>query len=70
MDLSVIIPVYCSEEIIDELHRRLLDVLTRTQLSFEIIYIDDSTGEQFIDSWEENENYNDSSNRSVDNVYS
>jgi len=28
-----------------------------------VIYIDDSTGEQFIDNWEENENYNDSSNR-------
>ena len=35
-----------------------------------VIYVDNSTGEQLIDSWEENENYNDSSNRSVDNVYS
>lgn len=53
MDLSVIIPVYCSEEIIDELHRRLLDVLTRTQLSFEIIYIDDSSTDN---SWQKIEN--------------
>ena len=35
-----------------------------------VIYVDDSTGEQFIDSWEENENYNDPGNRGVDNVYS
>ena len=35
-----------------------------------VIYVDDSTGEQFIDSWEENENYNDPGNRSVDHVYS
>jgi len=35
-----------------------------------VIYVDDSTGEQFIDSWEENENYNDSSHRSVDHIYS
>jgi len=35
-----------------------------------VIYVDDSTGEQFIDSWEENENYNDPGNRGVDHVYS
>ena len=35
-----------------------------------VIYVDDSTGEQFIDSWEENENYNNSSDRSVDHIYS
>ena len=34
-----------------------------------VIYVDDSTGEQFIDSWEENENHHDSSHRSVDHVY-
>ena len=35
-----------------------------------VIYIDNSTGEQLIDSWEENENYNDPGNRGVDHVYS
>ena len=35
-----------------------------------VVYVDDSTGEQFIDSWEENENYNDPGNRGVDHVYS
>ena len=35
-----------------------------------VIYVDDSMGEQFIDNWEENENYNDPGNRSVDHVYS
>ena len=34
-----------------------------------VIYVDDSTGEQFIDSWEENENHHVSSHRSVDHVY-
>jgi len=28
-----------------------------------VIYVDNSTGEQLIDSWEENENYNDPGNR-------
>ena len=35
-----------------------------------VIYVDNSTGEQLIDSWEENENYNDPGNRGVDHVYS
>ena len=30
-----------------------------------VIYVDDSTGEQFIDNWEENENHHDSSNRNA-----
>ena len=34
-----------------------------------VIYVDNSTGEQLIDSWEENENYNDPGNRGVDHVY-
>ena len=35
-----------------------------------VIYVDNSTGEQLIDSWEENENYNDPGNRGVAHVYS
>ena len=35
-----------------------------------VIYVDNSTCEQLIDSWEENENYNDPGNRGVDHVYS
>jgi len=35
-----------------------------------VIYVDNSTGEQLIDSWEENENYNNPGNRNIANVYS
>ena len=41
--ISVIIPVYFSEKIIDELCNRLHNSLTKITDSFEIILVDDSS---------------------------
>ena len=48
MDLSVIIPVYCGEKTVEELHQRLVNILVKSKYSFEIIFIDDSSTD---DSW-------------------
>ena len=49
IDISVIIPVYRSEESLRELHQRLTSVLIAENLSFEIIFVEDCGGDN---SWE------------------
>lgn len=46
MDLSIVIPVYNDEEVLNELHRRLIDVLPGLAKKFEIIFIDDGSKDQ------------------------
>ncbi len=41
--LSVVVPLYNEEENIEELHRRLADVLPSTGVDYEIIYVDDGS---------------------------
>lgn len=41
MYLSIVIPVYCSEEILNKLYTKLVDELTKITLKFEIILVDD-----------------------------
>jgi len=43
LDISVVIPVYGSAEILPALHRRLMGVLTETGKSFEVVYVDDGS---------------------------
>lgn len=49
IDVSVIIPVYRSQDSLKELHQRLTSVLIAENLSFEIIFIEDCGGDN---SWE------------------
>ncbi|MHB8810246.1 MAG: glycosyltransferase family 2 protein [Desulfobulbaceae bacterium] len=48
IELSVVIPVYRSQESLRELHHRLVSVLTAQGLSFEILFVEDCGGD---DSW-------------------
>ena len=41
IDISVVVPVFNSSEILEELYKRLVDVLIETNLSFEILFIED-----------------------------
>ena len=43
MDLSVVLPVYNEVRVLDELHTRLMTVLSRTGLRFEIMFVDDGS---------------------------
>jgi polyisoprenyl-phosphate glycosyltransferase len=48
--LSVIVPVYRSEDIVPETHRRLTDVLSGlTDLDYEIVYVDDGSPDGVAD---------------------
>lgn len=49
IDISVIIPVYRSQESLRELHQRLITVLESLSLSFEIVFVEDCGGDK---SWE------------------
>ena len=42
-ELSVIVPVYNSAEILPELHRRLVEVLEKEGVSFEVIFVEDKS---------------------------
>ena len=42
-DLSIIIPIYYDEEVINELYRRLINVLEGFNEDFEIVFIDDGS---------------------------
>ncbi|MDA3819102.1 MAG: glycosyltransferase family 2 protein [Candidatus Delongbacteria bacterium] len=43
MIISVIIPLYNEEDIIDEFHQRVLNAMTKTGDDFEVIYVDDGS---------------------------
>jgi len=43
MIISAIIPLYNEEDIIDELHQRVLNAMTKTGDDFEVIYVDDGS---------------------------
>ncbi len=43
MELSVVIPIYNEEENVEELHKRLTEILNKLQISYEIIYVDDGS---------------------------
>lgn len=47
--LSVVIPCHNEEEVIDATHARLLEVLPKTSLDFEIIYIDDGSRDRTLE---------------------
>ena len=47
-EISVVIPVYRSQESLRELHQRLVSVLTEQELSFELLFVEDCGGD---DSW-------------------
>lgn len=47
--LSIVIPVYRAENTLRELHRRLVVVLEAKNLTFEVIFVEDSGGDQ---SWQ------------------
>jgi len=44
--LSVVLPVFNEEATIDELHQRLVAVLTSLGLTFEVIYVDDGSSDR------------------------
>lgn len=48
IDLSVVIPVYRSQEILRELYERLVNMLNEQGLNFEILFVEDCGGD---DSW-------------------
>lgn len=43
IDLSIVVPFYNEEDSAAELHRRLTDVLRKTKLRYEIIFVDDGS---------------------------
>lgn len=45
-DLSIVIPIYNEEKIIDELYARLTHVLRSTGRKYEILFIEDGSGDQ------------------------
>lgn len=45
-DLSIILPVYNEEENIQNLHAKIINVLTKLDRSYEIIYIDDGSSDK------------------------
>lgn len=47
--LSVVIPVYRSQESLDELYRRLVTTLTELDVCFEILFVEDCGGDQAWD---------------------
>lgn len=47
--VSVVIPCHNEEEVIDATHARLLEVLPKTSLDFEIIYIDDGSRDRTLE---------------------
>jgi len=47
-EISVVIPVYNEEESVAALHAELLDVLTRTGKTFEIIFVDDGSSDATV----------------------
>jgi len=47
--LSVVIPCHNEEEVIDATHTRLVEVLPKTSLEFEIIYIDDGSRDRTLE---------------------
>lgn len=49
MNLSIVIPVYNELELLDELHRRTFDVASSITEQFEIIYVDDGSGDGSLD---------------------
>lgn len=49
LEVSVIVPVYRSQESLSELHQRLTEVLTSQGLRFEIIFVEDCGGDN---SWQ------------------
>ena len=49
MEISVVVPVYKSEKIIDELCKRLLKVLEQNFANFEIILINDASPDRVAD---------------------
>ena len=46
MEISVVIPVYGSEKILDKLHARLVSVLEGNASQFEIIFVEDCGGDE------------------------
>ncbi len=46
VDISVVVPCFNEEEVLDATHDRLRRVLAKTGLSFEIIYVDDGSKDQ------------------------
>ncbi|MFH1772586.1 MAG: glycosyltransferase family 2 protein [Candidatus Omnitrophota bacterium] len=45
MDISAVVPVYNEEESVPVLNKRLFDALSRSKLSFEIIYVNDASSD-------------------------
>lgn len=45
MDLSIVIPLYNEDESIDELHSKIVSLLSNSSLSYEIIFIDDGSSD-------------------------
>ncbi|MEA3447318.1 MAG: glycosyltransferase family 2 protein [Bacteroidota bacterium] len=43
MNISVIIPLYNEEDIVNDLHNRVLNAMTKTGDDFEVVYVDDGS---------------------------
>ncbi len=49
VDLSVVVPAYNEEKVIEEFHRRLSDVLNNLGISSEVIYVNDGSKDKTLD---------------------
>ena len=49
VDISVVIPVYNSAEMLPTLHSRLQTVLTEMKKSFEVVYVDDGSSDKSLE---------------------
>lgn len=49
IDISVVVPVFNEQELIQETARRLISVLDRKKLTYELIFVDDGSNDQSVE---------------------
>ncbi len=49
IDISVVIPIYNEEDVLNELYRRLISVLESISKDYEIIFVDDASKDNSMD---------------------
>ncbi len=49
LDCSIVVPLYNEVKVVDELYQRLTDVMKKTELSYELVLVDDGSQDQTPD---------------------
>lgn len=48
LELSIVIPIFCEEEILPELYSRLTTVIEKLKVSYEIVFVDDGSNDNSL----------------------